>query len=65
MTYVAWIVGLIYVLASGLSLPFGILALAISPAKGQTVKRMLLVFIIIAQFCCLVSWPLGYSSHMQ
>ena len=48
MAYLAWAVGLVYVIASGLSIPFAAFALALSPAKGRTVKRMLLVFIIVA-----------------
>ena len=39
----AWII--IAILAFGLPIPLWALVLAISPAKGQTIKRMLLVFI--------------------
>jgi|SRR5690242_18087590 hypothetical protein len=42
----AWII--IAILAFGLPIPLGVLVLAISPAKGQTIKRMLRVFITTA-----------------
>jgi len=32
----------------GLAIPFGVFALAISPAKGRTLKRMALVFITVS-----------------
>jgi hypothetical protein len=32
----------------GLVIPFGVFALAISPAKGRTLKRMALVFITVS-----------------
>lgn len=48
MDYPAWVFGLIALILFGLPIPFCVLVLAISPAKGQTVKRMLLVFISVA-----------------
>ena len=48
MPALAWVVSIVYLVATGLSVPFAAFALAISPAKGQTLKRMLLVFIAVA-----------------
>ena len=48
MNYPAWVFGLIAFILFGLPIPFCVFVLAITPAKGQTVKRMLLVFISVA-----------------
>lgn len=48
MDYPVWVFGLIALILFGLPIPFCVFVLAISPAKGQTVKRMLLVFISVA-----------------
>jgi|SRR5580692_280610 hypothetical protein len=48
MDYPAWVFGLIAFILFGLPIPFCVFVLAISPAKGQTIKRMFLVFISVA-----------------
>jgi hypothetical protein len=46
--YVSWAIALIYMIGLGLAIPFGAFALAISPTKGRTLKRMALVFITVS-----------------
>ena len=48
MLVLAWAVSILYLVATGLSIPLAAFALAISPAKGRTLKRILLVFIPVA-----------------
>ena len=48
MFYVPWAIALIYMIGLGLAIPFGVFALAISPTKGRTLKRMALVFITVS-----------------
>ena len=48
MFYVSWAIALIYMIGLGLAIPFGVFALAISPAKGRTLKRMALVFVAVS-----------------
>ncbi len=56
MFYLSWVIALAYIISTGLSIPLGIFALAISPAKGQTFKRMFLVFVIVGPVILLVGF---------
>ena len=65
MVYLAWVVSIVYLIALALSIPFGVFALAVSPAKGQTVKRMLLVFISVAPAVLVIGFVAAgvFQSH--
>jgi hypothetical protein len=65
MVYLAWVVSLVYLIALTISLPFGVFALAVSPAKGQTIKRMLLVFISVAPAVLVIGFVAAevFQSH--
>jgi hypothetical protein len=56
MFYLSWIIAFACIVAASLSIPFGVFALAISPAKGQTFKRMFLAFIIVGPMILLVGF---------
>ena len=56
MFYLSWVIVVVYMIATSLSIPFGVFALAISPAKGQTFKRMFLAFIIVGPVVLLVGF---------
>ena len=63
MLVLAWVVSILYLLALGLSLPLVAFALAISPAKGQTLKRMLLVFVPVAAGILFVGLSAANALH--